>query len=64
MIVAGPLSWYAMNRWLEIFAYHVEIHWSIFVIAFAIAMAIAWLTVSYESIKAAIANPAKSLRDE
>jgi ABC-type antimicrobial peptide transport system permease subunit len=53
-----------MNRWLEIFAYHVEIHWSIFVIAFAIAMAIAWLTVSYESIKAAIANPAKSLRDE
>lgn len=64
MIIAGPLSWYAMNRWLQIFAYHVEIHWSIFVIAFAVAMAIAWLTVSYESIKAAIANPAKSLRDE
>lgn len=64
MIIAGPLSWYVMDRWLDTFAFHVEIHWSIFAIAFAIAMAIAWLTVSYESIKAAIANPAKSLRDE
>ena len=64
MFIAGPLSWYAMNRWLEIFAYHVEIHWSIFLIAFSVAILIAWLTVSYESIKAAIANPAKSLRDE
>jgi ABC-type antimicrobial peptide transport system permease subunit len=64
MIIAGPLSWYVMSRWLDSFAYHVEIHWSIFLVAFAVSMLIAWLTVSYESIKAAIANPAKSLRDE
>lgn len=64
MVIATPLSWYAMNKWLEGFAFHVEIHWGIFVIAFAISLLIAWLTVSYESFKAAVANPSKSLRDE
>ena len=64
MVIATPLSWYAMNKWLEGFAFHVEIHWSIFAGAFALSLLIAWLTVSYESFKAAVANPSKSLRDE
>jgi ABC-type antimicrobial peptide transport system permease subunit len=64
MIIAAPLSWYAMDRWLAGFAFHVDIHWSVFVLAFVVSLLIAWLTVSYESIKAAVANPAKSLRDE
>jgi putative ABC transport system permease protein len=64
MLIAVPLSWYVMNSWLETFAFHIEIHWSIFVLAFVVSLTIAWLTVSYESIKAAVANPVKSLRDE
>lgn len=64
MVFAAPLAWYAMNNWLEGFAYHVDVHWSIFLFAFLTALLIAWLTVSYESVKAAIANPAQPLRDE
>lgn len=64
MVIAAPISWYAMDRWLQGFAFHVDIHWSIFVMAFVVALLIAWLTVSYESFKAAVANPSKSLRDE
>jgi ABC-type antimicrobial peptide transport system permease subunit len=63
-LFAIPLAWFGMSRWLEGFAYHVDIHWSIFVFAFLASLFIAWLTVSYESIKAAIANPAESLRSE
>ena len=63
-LFAIPLAWFGMSRWLEGFAYHVDIHWSIFVFAFLSSLFIAWLTVSYESIKAAIANPAESLRSE
>jgi ABC-type antimicrobial peptide transport system permease subunit len=64
MIVAAPVSWFVMNKWLEGFAYHITMSWTVFPIAFVAALMIAWLTVSYESIKAAIANPAQSLRDE
>ena len=64
MIVAAPIAWYGMTRWLSGFAYHVTIDWTIFLFAFLVAMAIAWLTVSYESIKAARINPAESLRNE
>lgn len=62
--IAIPVSWYAVNSWLHEFAYHIEIGWTIFVIASLLAFLIAWCTVSYESIKSAIANPAKSLRTE
>ncbi|HEX5167936.1 MAG TPA: ABC transporter permease [Cyclobacteriaceae bacterium] len=64
MAMASPLAWFAMNRWLEGFAFHVDIHWSVFLLAFVTALLIALLTVSYESIKAAMANPSRSLRDE
>ncbi len=62
--VAVPLAWYGMNQWLTGFAYHITIDWTVFVIAFTAALIIAWLTVSFESIKAASTNPVKSLRSE
>jgi putative ABC transport system permease protein len=62
--IAIPLSWYAVNSWLAGFAYHIHVSWFIFFIASVAALGIAWLTVSYESIKAATVNPIKSLRTE
>jgi putative ABC transport system permease protein len=62
--IAVPLAWYGMNEWLKGFAYHISIDWTIFVIAFVLALVIAWLTVSFESIKAASSNPVNSLRAE
>ncbi|MEX1240636.1 MAG: ABC transporter permease [Cyclobacteriaceae bacterium] len=62
--IATPLAWYGMSQWLTGFAYHVTIDWAIFVVAFLSALVIAWLTVSFESIKAATTNPVKSLRSE
>ena len=63
-IIAVPLAWYGMNEWLSGFAYHITIPWIVFVIAFVSALVIAWLTVSFESIKAARTNPVNSLRSE
>lgn len=62
--IAVPLAWYGMSEWLNGFAYHISIDWTIFLIAFLSALLIAWLTVSFESIKAATTNPVKSLRSE
>jgi putative ABC transport system permease protein len=62
--IAVPLAWYGMSQWLSGFAYHVTIDWTIFLVAFLSALIIAWLTVSFESIKAATTNPVKSLRSE
>jgi putative ABC transport system permease protein len=62
--IAVPLAWYGMSEWLSGFAYHVTIDWTIFLVAFLSALVIAWLTVSFESIKAATTNPVKSLRSE
>jgi putative ABC transport system permease protein len=64
VVIAIPLSWYAVNRWLAGFAYHITVSWLLFAGASLAVLAIAWLTVSYESIKAAIANPVKSLSTE
>jgi ABC-type antimicrobial peptide transport system permease subunit len=63
-VIAIPLSWWAVNSWLRSFAYHVEVSWVIFVLAPLAALLIAWITVSYESVKAGVANPATSLRSE
>jgi putative ABC transport system permease protein len=63
-IISVPVSWYAMHKWLEDFAYRTDIGVGIFIIAGITAMLIAWITVSYQSIKAALANPVKSLRSE
>jgi putative ABC transport system permease protein len=63
-LLATPLAWYLMDRWLEGFAYHIDLGPGVFIAAGASALVIAWLTVSFQSIKAAIANPVKSLRSE
>src|SRR5688572_3628174 len=64
VIIAVPVAWFAIDSWLKSFAYRVNADWIIFLIASLAALVIAWITVSYESIKAAIANPVKSLRTE
>jgi len=64
MLIAIPISWFAVNTWLTGFAYHIEVGWLVFFIASCASLCIAWLTVSYESIKTALANPVKSLRSE
>ena len=63
-IIAFPLAWWAMNKWLQDFAYRVNIGWWIFIAAGFIALLIAVITVSTQAIRAAIANPVKSLRTE
>ncbi len=63
-LIAFPLASWAMNSWLQSYAYRTEISWWIFVIAGALALFIALITVSFQAIKAAIANPVKSLRTE
>jgi putative ABC transport system permease protein len=64
ILIATPIAWYLMNAWLQDFAYKTNLGWSVFVIAGLIAIAIALITISFQSIKAALANPAKSLRTE
>jgi len=64
LLIATPLAWIAMNKWLDDFAYRINIQWWIFFIAGLLASAIALVTVSFQAIKAAIANPVKSLRSE
>jgi putative ABC transport system permease protein len=63
-VIAFPLAWWAMNKWLQSFAYRIHISWWIFVIAGLTAILIALITVSFQAIKAAMANPVKSLRSE
>src|SRR4030095_4140927 len=63
-VVAMPVAWFIMNRWLEDFAYRTTISWWMFTIAGLLVLLIALITVSFEAIKAAISNPVKSLRTE
>lgn len=64
MLIATPIAWIAMNKWLQDYAYKITISWWTFVIAGLLAIIIALVTVSFQAIKAAIANPVKSLRTE
>ena len=64
IIIAIPIGWYMMGRWLEDFAYRVHISWGTFLLAGLLALLIALLTVSFQSIRAALTNPAKTLRAE
>ena len=63
-LIAFPLAWWGMHSWLQDFAYRVSIGWWVFVLAAAIAFLIALVTVSFQAIRAAVANPVDSLRDE
>jgi len=63
-VIALPVSWYAMNKWLESFAYRIHISWWVFPVAALSALFIALFTVSFQAVKAALANPVKSLKNE
>jgi ABC-type antimicrobial peptide transport system permease subunit len=63
-IIAAPIAWYYLSGWLTNYDYRVEIKWHVFVLAALAALMITLLTVSFQAIKAAIANPVKSLRTE
>ncbi len=64
IVIASPLAWYAMTQWLQDFAYKIDIEWWVFALAGLLAVGIALLTVSFQSVKAALMNPVKSLRSE
>jgi putative ABC transport system permease protein len=64
ILVASPVAWWAMNRWLESFAYRIDITWWMFAAGGIISILIAMITVSFQAIKAAVENPVKSLRSE
>jgi len=63
-VIAWPLAWYAMRRWLENFAYRIDLGIGVFILAGLLALVIAFLTVSWQTIRAAMANPVESLRYE
>jgi putative ABC transport system permease protein len=63
-IIAIPMAWWAMDKWLQDFAYRIEIGWWIFALAGGFSLLITLLTVSYQAIKAGLENPVKSLRTE
>lgn len=64
ILISLPVGWFTMNKWLEDFSYRIEIGWWVYILAALLALGIAIATVSYQSIKAAIVNPVKSLRTE
>ena len=64
ILIASPIAWWGMNKWLQGFVYHQPVQWWIFAAAGLVAILIALITVSFQAIKAAIANPVKSLRSE
>jgi putative ABC transport system permease protein len=63
-VIAGPLAWYMMSKWLEDYTYKTDITWDVFILAGLISVVIALFTVSYQSLQAALANPSNSLRSE
>jgi putative ABC transport system permease protein len=64
IVLAVPIGWYFMDKWLQGFAYRINIQWWIFASAGLAAIIIAFITISFQSIKAALINPVKSLRSE
>ncbi len=64
LMIATPLAWYFMNNWLQNFAYRINVRWYVFVATGIITVLIAFITISFQAIKAAVANPVKSLRTE
>jgi putative ABC transport system permease protein len=63
-LIASPIAWFAMNSWLQSYPYRVPISWWVFALTFLLSIVIALLTISFQSVKAAMTNPAKSLRSE
>jgi len=63
-VIAWPVAWYSMNKWLQNFAYRIDISWWVFALAGGLALVIALLTVSTQAIRAALANPVEALKYE
>ena len=63
-VIAWPVAWWAMSKWLQNFAYRIEISWWVFALAGGLALVIALLTVSTQALRAALANPVEALRYE
>ena len=63
-IIAFPIAWYIMNKWLQNFAYKIELNWRLFVFSGGLALIITIITISFQAIRAATNNPVKSLRHE
>ena len=63
-VLAFPIAWWAMHRWLQDFAYRIDIGWEVFVLAGLLSLGIALLTVVFQALKAALTNPVRSLRSE
>jgi putative ABC transport system permease protein len=64
LVIASPFAWYIMHNWLQDYAYRIEIGWWVFAITGMIAVLIAFVTISFQAVKAAVANPVTSLRSE
>ena len=64
ILIATPVAWWAVRTWLNDFAYRIDIEWWMFLLAGALAVLVALFTISFQSIKAALMNPVKSLRAE
>ena len=64
LVIASPIAWWAMNQWLKDFAYKVDLDWWVFALAGLLAIGLTFVTVGFQSVKAALANPTKSLRSE
>ncbi|GAA4311240.1 ABC transporter permease [Mucilaginibacter gynuensis] len=64
ILIATPIAWYAMSQWLQNFTYRIQVEWWVFVLAGFLAVLIAFITIGFQSVKAALANPVKSLRSE
>jgi ABC-type antimicrobial peptide transport system permease subunit len=64
IVVSAPIAWWAMNKWLQGFAFRIQLQWWMFLLAGSIGIVIALATVSSQAIKAALANPVKALRNE
>ena len=63
-VIATPIAWYYMHQWLQNYAYRIDVSWLIFLAGGIVAIVIALATISFQAIKAAVANPVKSLRTE
>ncbi|MBO9638546.1 MAG: ABC transporter permease, partial [Siphonobacter aquaeclarae] len=64
ILIAGPIAWYFMDKWLQAFAYRIDIAWWMYAAAGLAALTIAFATVGFHSVKAAVVNPSKSLKSE
>ncbi|MBC7947105.1 MAG: ABC transporter permease [Chitinophagaceae bacterium] len=64
LVIAAPVAWYFMDKWLQDFAYRINIGWWVFIVAGGVALTVAFITIAFQAIKAGIAKPVKSLRTE